>query len=264
MAVSVLGGARICVAEKTLLEHRNSVAQPNSVSKSIRRPSCVYLRGRREGSRPPRPRVNDAEQFQEQRKAARAGEWVVYGARRLRVAQANLAEAQGRAAIGGSRISNRRSQAHESNDRISMIKSGARVSTNNTHLKRPSGNGSNHKADQAAEQAAGPRSMLRMRAACMQCSQRRRQAEARAETRAIPLSSPVLKRGDPNQWDDFKVMSPVVIKEGSGYRMWYSGCHLCGDEYTCGVGHAQSRDGVGWEKSPGPVLTMAIRRLARI
>lgn len=66
--------------------------------------------------------------------------------------------------------------------------------------------------------------------------------------------SPVLLRGELNQWDDFKVGSPVVLKEGSRYRMWYRGCHFIGGEYTCGVGHAVSRDGVFWEKSPEPVF----------
>ena len=73
--------------------------------------------------------------------------------------------------------------------------------------------------------------------------------------------NPVLVRGKPDSWDDFKVGSPVVIKEGSTYRMWYRGCHFIGEEYTCGVGHAVSPDGVIWKKSPGPVL--AIKDAAR-
>ncbi len=73
--------------------------------------------------------------------------------------------------------------------------------------------------------------------------------------------NPVLLRGKPDSWDDFKVGSPVVIKEGNTYRMWYRGCHFIGEEYTCGVGHATSPDGVIWKKSPGPVL--AIKDAAR-
>jgi|GEM_PF-2587378 len=73
--------------------------------------------------------------------------------------------------------------------------------------------------------------------------------------------NPVLLRGKPDSWDDFKVGSPVVIKEGNTYRMWYRGCHFIGEEYTCGVGHAVSPDGVIWKKSPGPVL--AIKDAAR-
>lgn len=73
--------------------------------------------------------------------------------------------------------------------------------------------------------------------------------------------NPVLLRGKQGSWDDFKVGSPVVIKEGNTYRMWYRGCHFIGEEYTCGVGHAVSGDGVIWKKSPGPVL--AIKDAAR-
>jgi hypothetical protein len=65
--------------------------------------------------------------------------------------------------------------------------------------------------------------------------------------------NPVLQPGELNEWDDFKVGSPVVLKEGDRYRMWYRGCHFLGLEYTCGVGHATSTDGISWKKSPKPV-----------
>jgi hypothetical protein len=68
--------------------------------------------------------------------------------------------------------------------------------------------------------------------------------------------NPVLVRGELDSWDDFKVGSPVVIKEGGRYRMWYRGCHFIGEEYTCGIGHAVSTDGVIWKKSPEPVLVI--------
>lgn len=70
--------------------------------------------------------------------------------------------------------------------------------------------------------------------------------------------NPVLSRGALEAWDDFKVGSPVVIKDvGRGadqHRMWYRGCHFIAGEYTCGVGHATSPDGLVWEKSPEPVF----------
>lgn len=66
--------------------------------------------------------------------------------------------------------------------------------------------------------------------------------------------NPVLVRSALWQWDDFKVGSPVVFKEGSGYRMWYRGCHFIGKEYTCGIGHATSKDGIFWVKSEEPVF----------
>ena len=66
--------------------------------------------------------------------------------------------------------------------------------------------------------------------------------------------APVLVRGDLGQWDDFKVGFPVVLKDGSGLRMWYRGCHLFGMTYSCAIGHATSPDGVSWKKAPSAVL----------
>jgi hypothetical protein len=59
------------------------------------------------------------------------------------------------------------------------------------------------------------------------------------------------------QWDDFNVGSPVVFEEGGHYRMWYRGCHFMGEEYSCGIGYAVSRDGVVWEKRRDPVISPA-------
>ena len=68
-------------------------------------------------------------------------------------------------------------------------------------------------------------------------------------------SNPVVVRGDLDEWDGFKVGSPVVMKDGaSRYRMWYRGCHFVTGDYRCGVGHASSDDGVVWQKSPQPVF----------
>jgi hypothetical protein len=36
--------------------------------------------------------------------------------------------------------------------------------------------------------------------------------------------------------------------------MWYRACHFIMTDYACGVGHATSKDGVLWEKSPAPVF----------
>jgi hypothetical protein len=67
--------------------------------------------------------------------------------------------------------------------------------------------------------------------------------------------NPVLERGEVRQWDDFKVGSPVVAKEGDYFRMWYRACHFLLHEYTCGVGEASSKDGMSWSKSPSPVFS---------
>ena len=68
--------------------------------------------------------------------------------------------------------------------------------------------------------------------------------------------NPVLTRGELEEWDDFKVGSPVVIKDADQYRMWYRGCHFIAGEYSCGVGYATSPDGLVWERSPEPVLRL--------
>jgi hypothetical protein len=71
----------------------------------------------------------------------------------------------------------------------------------------------------------------------------------------VYTGNPVLQRGELDQWDDFKVGTPVVVKEFNRFRMWYRACHFVMREYTCGIGHATSEDGVSWTKSPGPVFT---------
>lgn len=70
----------------------------------------------------------------------------------------------------------------------------------------------------------------------------------------VYAGNPVLQRGELGEWDDFNVGDPIVMKEGDRYRMWYRACHFIMAEYTCGVGHATSKDGVLWEKSSAPVF----------
>jgi hypothetical protein len=68
---------------------------------------------------------------------------------------------------------------------------------------------------------------------------------------------PVLERGALGAWDDQLVAVPVVLKETGttpSYRMWFRGCHMAMREFSCGVGHARSSDGVVWEKTPSPVF----------
>jgi len=73
---------------------------------------------------------------------------------------------------------------------------------------------------------------------------------------ATPFSSsdPVLKIGRAGEWDQLRVWSPAVLATDTGYEMWYAG--RAG--YTTPpqlVGHATSRDGIVWQKSPdNPVI----------
>lgn len=82
---------------------------------------------------------------------------------------------------------------------------------------------------------------------------------------ALLYDPPVLEPGRLGAWDDFRVGSPIVMKEDAGgvfgrgrqYRMWYLGCHLAMGEHTCGIGHAVSADGIIWEKHPQAVFVPA-------
>jgi hypothetical protein len=67
--------------------------------------------------------------------------------------------------------------------------------------------------------------------------------------------APVLPRGQPGAWDDFRVGAPAVLPGGrSGLRMWYRGCRSAVRDTGCAVGHATSEDGVVWTRSPEPVF----------
>ena len=71
----------------------------------------------------------------------------------------------------------------------------------------------------------------------------------------VYAGNPVLQRGDLNRWDDFKVGNAVVLSDGTQLNMWYRACHFVLHEYTCGIGHATSEDGLLWQKSLQPVFT---------
>lgn len=69
-------------------------------------------------------------------------------------------------------------------------------------------------------------------------------------------NNPVLKLGPPGSWDCCSVNEPSVIRDGSGYKMWYTGGHYTGGTAIRAIGLATSTDGVNWTKYPGnPVLS---------
>jgi len=70
------------------------------------------------------------------------------------------------------------------------------------------------------------------------------------------LKTTALAASDRGGWDDFRVGSPIVMKDGgpSRYRMWFIGCRLARDQHDCGVGHATSVDGVQWIRNDSPVF----------
>jgi predicted GH43/DUF377 family glycosyl hydrolase len=67
-------------------------------------------------------------------------------------------------------------------------------------------------------------------------------------------TAPVLSPGAAGSWDANGASFPIVIKEGSTYKMWYTGV----DASSIGrVGYATSPDGITWTKYAGnPVLTV--------
>lgn len=65
--------------------------------------------------------------------------------------------------------------------------------------------------------------------------------------------NPVLSPGANGTWDDTKVLSPVVLNDGSGLKMWYRGDD---DTNPDQIGLATSTDGLIWTKNPAnPVIS---------
>ena len=68
-----------------------------------------------------------------------------------------------------------------------------------------------------------------------------------------PVNYPVLTHGQAGAWDDYSVGVGVVLKEGTGYKMYYNGFQ---DQYgVWDIGLATSSDGIHWTKYLNPVLT---------
>lgn len=66
-------------------------------------------------------------------------------------------------------------------------------------------------------------------------------------------SNPVLTVGAGAAWDNLSVRKPTVIKDGSTYKLWYSGTQTNNSDYH--LGYATSSDGITWNKSgSNPVL----------
>jgi hypothetical protein len=65
-------------------------------------------------------------------------------------------------------------------------------------------------------------------------------------------SDPVLKPGNPGDWDEGGVEFPSVISKNGYFEIYYTG----GNGYTGDFGYASSIDGINWEKwSENPVYT---------
>jgi hypothetical protein len=66
----------------------------------------------------------------------------------------------------------------------------------------------------------------------------------------IDPANPVLRRGDPGDWDDVGAGLGAVIHDGTEFRLWYGG----GDGQVVRVGYATSTDGSVWNKYDNPII----------
>jgi predicted GH43/DUF377 family glycosyl hydrolase len=65
--------------------------------------------------------------------------------------------------------------------------------------------------------------------------------------------NPIFDLGAPGSWEDYHVHYPMVLWNGTGYEMWYSG--FTGTNYR--IGYATSPDGLSWTKYGGnPVVPL--------
>lgn len=198
----------------------------------------------------------DAERFAEYRKRAAPGEWIIYGVESVESARARRAAVQAQLKAIQADTQAAWQKTAGLNERVSKAQS-----QREDLLREHASQGALHDADEAIKAAQTVEDAARAAYEKLNHQSDSLQAAEVAAGNALysamnPVAGSVLTRGDVYAWDDFKVTSPAVIKDGSRYRMWYVGCHFIGEEYTCGIGHAQSRDGIQWEKSPEPVLTI--------
>ena len=197
----------------------------------------------------------EAEHFADEVRQSPPGQWIVYGVESIDRARARLAEAQAQRTAAMAAARTAQTKADESRAKVGRDR-GQRENLFRQHASQQAF----READRiiAAEQAEADADLAAQRKAyeAVEAAMSAVMTADRARQRASsPVVRSVLMRGEVHEWDNFKVTSPVVLKEDGRYRLWYVGCHFIEREYTCGIGHAQSRDGIVWEKSPGPVLT---------
>ncbi|MFH1426505.1 MAG: hypothetical protein ABIG66_03685 [Candidatus Kerfeldbacteria bacterium] len=71
-------------------------------------------------------------------------------------------------------------------------------------------------------------------------------------------TNPVLEFGDGTSWDNHSIGQPFVVKDGTTYKMWYTGWSMdkSGDKASSSIGYATSSDGIHWTKyDNNPVFT---------
>jgi len=72
--------------------------------------------------------------------------------------------------------------------------------------------------------------------------------------------SPVLKRGSGGAWDNYFLEGPTVVMDDGSFKMWYAAMDAVADGQASDgkvcIGYAESVDGVEWERSGAPVLSV--------
>ncbi len=68
-------------------------------------------------------------------------------------------------------------------------------------------------------------------------------------------NTPVLKKGEPGNWDDRNVSAGAIIKKDNHYFMYYNGRSIAGyPSAPWHIGLAISQDGITWEKYNAPII----------
>lgn len=163
------------------------------------------------------------------------GHWVVYGVEPVENARANLAQAQAQLKATEAEVSLAWQRLKQTPDAVSS----ARMQRGNL-LRQHASQGALREADDAVKAAEAVRHTAQAgydKVNDHQQALRAVQQEANhaADRAQHAVAAAVLTPGDLYHWDDFKVMSPLVLKDGKRYRMCYVGCHFIGEEYTCGL-----------------------------
>jgi hypothetical protein len=100
-------------------------------------------------------------------------------------------------------------------------------------------------SEEAAPAVDFPRAVARMRS---------EMARANSGQAVFLADGPVVAPGSSETWSGFRVAAPAVLRDGSGFRLWYRGCRLHGFEHDCAIGHATSSDGLEWKTAQDAVL----------
>ena len=69
----------------------------------------------------------------------------------------------------------------------------------------------------------------------------------------VPYENNPIFEPDANNWDSSHVATPMVIKDGELFKMWYSAWNVSDDDWH--FGYAESADGIDWTRQSSPVLS---------